>query len=131
MIRYKAVPKTQPGIKGGGEVKYCAAPTPSVLIDFRDLAKEISTASTFSRGDIYGLLNSFVESIVHHITIGDSVRLGDLGIFSLSISSDLRDTPEEINQKCIRELRLKFRPGVEIKKELKLVELVKARSRNQ
>lgn len=130
MITYKVIAKTEPGVKGGDQIKYCAAPTTRTLIEFEDVSREISKASSFSRGDIHGVLSSFVELIADHIQLGASVRLGDLGIFSVSMSSELKDTPEEVDQSSIRELRLNFRPSVELKRELSTVEFRKSRQMN-
>jgi predicted histone-like DNA-binding protein len=127
MIKYKVIAKSEPGVKGGGKLRYCAAPSNRTLIEFEDVSREISKVSSFSRGDIHGVLSSFVELIIDHIQLGASVRLGDLGIFSISISSDMKDSPEEVNSDCIRELRLNFRPSVEIKDELKRVSFVRDR----
>jgi predicted histone-like DNA-binding protein len=125
-IAYKIASKKSRDKAGNYVVKYCAVPTKRDLIGFRELARQISHRTTFSEADIHGALEAMQEAILDYIQEGNSVRLGDLGIFSASLGSDMKEKPEEVNIKAIKEARLVFRSSVFIKREMKKCKFVKA-----
>jgi len=125
-IKFKVAKKTQPGVKGGGNAKYCAIPNQKGLIEFRELAEEISTSTSLHEADIYAALKAFTIAIMKNIEAGNSVRLDEFGIFSVSFSSEMMDREEDVTAKTIKELRLKFRPDVRVKKKLGKVKFEKA-----
>ncbi|MDG4950549.1 DNA-binding protein, partial [Weeksellaceae bacterium KMM 9724] len=50
---------------------------------------------------------------------GRAVELGDIGTFSVAVSSNGSLTPEEVNLSNIRQTRLNYRPSRVFKKWLK------------
>ena len=86
--------RPQPGVKGGGIKKYYANPVHDREISLDGLTKAIEKTSTVSGADIRAVLYAAVEETVLGLADGRIVRLGDLGSFRISISSEGRDKPE-------------------------------------
>ena len=59
---------------------------PSRTATIDDLAAEISTISTFSSGDIKGLLESFTQVVTNRLKNGENVNLDGLGYYSVSLA---------------------------------------------
>ena len=74
--------------KSTGYGKYYAHRVPGKLIDTDQLAKRMSGRSTtFSEGEMRGILIDLTELIKELAFDGNSVKLGDLGIFFLGCKS--------------------------------------------
>lgn len=130
-IKYRVAERTEAGVSGGGNKKYCAMPTSRKLIGIPDILREIEKMSTFSQADTIGVLYALMSVLMSHIQDGDSIRFGELDIFSVSFKSDIEDSPEKIDSHNIREVRLNFRPSVYIKKELKQCKFTKMKEKNE
>ncbi|MFY0652290.1 MAG: HU family DNA-binding protein [Cyclobacteriaceae bacterium] len=124
-IMYKAVPKTQPGVVGGGQIKYYAGIVRERPMILRKFASEISNMSTLTTTDVYAVLESFLDRLYIYLEEGRIVSLGDLGSFSPNISGSGEINPEDVNKDSIRKLRVNFRPGVELKDRLSKVKFEK------
>ena len=75
---------------------------------------------------VLAMLNELVKSLNRHLADGKIVRLGDFGSFQISFGSEGAETPEKFNEKFIREKKVIFRPGKDVKKMLKTVEFEKS-----
>lgn len=84
----------------------------------KDISVDIEDRSSLSRGDISNVLDNLVDQIPKYLLDGQSVQLGDLGTFRLSLSSDGVDTPEVFNTGMIKNLKIIFTPGTMLKDEL-------------
>jgi predicted histone-like DNA-binding protein len=74
--------------KSSGYGKYYAHRVPGTLIDTESLAKRLAGRnSAFSEGEMRGVLIDLTELIKELAFEGNSVKLGDLGIFFLGIKS--------------------------------------------
>lgn len=74
--------------KSSGYGKYYAHRVPGKLIDTESLAKRLAGRnSAFSEGEMRGVLIDLTELIKELAFEGNSVKLGDLGIFFLGIKS--------------------------------------------
>lgn len=126
-IKYKAVSQAQPGIKGGGNYQYYARICERQNINLIQLCERIALMSTFSRGDVFGVVESLLDIIPTYLNDGYNVKLGDFGTFSLSLTSDPVDTVDKLTSKKIKKTNIKFRPGVEFKMAVKNPEFVKVK----
>lgn len=124
-IYYKVAERTQPGTAGGGQKKYIAMATKRQKIDLRELVEDISMKSSLSHADVIATVTALEEAIVDNIKMGRSMELGRIGIISPRIKRETRDNAKDVNFKCIKGVRLYFRPGVKIKRELKKCEFKK------
>lgn len=117
-IMYKAVPKTQPGVVGGGQIKYYAGIVRERPVVIRKFAAEISNMSTLTTTDVFAVLESFLDRLHVHLEEGRIVQLGDLGSFSPNLGSIGEDIPGDVSIRTIKNLRVNFRPSKELKKRL-------------
>lgn len=61
---------------------------------------------------------ALLEKTPQMLLLCNNVSLGDLGIFSASISSSTSDQPDMVSSKNIEKLKVHFRPSMEFKKRL-------------
>ncbi|MCL1860577.1 MAG: HU family DNA-binding protein [Proteobacteria bacterium] len=91
---------------------------PGRTIGINEIAQEIEKRSTTSKSDIMGVLVNLVELIPEHVSRGDSVKLGDLGIFRAIVTSQSAPTSAEINANMVKNVRVSFIASTEIKKAI-------------
>ena len=127
-IRYKVVSKCQPGVKGGGNKKYYIQPTKRHKVDLRELCLDISSRSTLNSVDVVAVVQSLLELIPNHLQDGNSVELGDLGIFTLHVSSEGVANPKKVSAHQVKGVKVGFRPGVYFKQQLKGLKFKKVRA---
>ena len=99
--------------------KFFASPIWSTVITIRALANEISKSCTLTATDVVAVLEAFLQLLPLFLKNGHSVRLGGFGIFRLSFSSMGQETKDDVSAKDISNVRVLFRPSVQLKKELK------------
>jgi len=104
------------------EAKYYAIPVRSGEISTRQLAREISKRCTLSEVDVRATLMALSETMQDYLHDGYSVKLDDLGRFTISATSDGFDTPEECTAKKVRAKKICFMADKELKKNLKGIE---------
>ncbi|MEQ9230883.1 MAG: hypothetical protein RIF46_09365, partial [Cyclobacteriaceae bacterium] len=78
-VKYKSVPKGQPGVAGGGIIKYYAAIERESKIDFRDLLAEIEELNVVHPGVFLAVLEAFHRKINYHLKNGIAEDLGKVG----------------------------------------------------
>jgi predicted histone-like DNA-binding protein len=71
-----------------------------------------------SSGDVVNALSNLVQVLPVHLKKGDSIRLGDLGSFRLSVTSEGVSDANALSLKNIKKPHLVFLPGVKLKKLL-------------
>lgn len=117
-IKFKAIERGQPGVVGGGERKFYASANVTGEVTIEGLTKRIEKISTVSGADIRAVLYALVEVSVDEMADGKIVRLGDLGYFRVSISSEGVTEQNEVTADIIKGGKVIFTPGKEIKKML-------------
>lgn len=118
MITYNIVQRGEPGVPGGGELKYYATANSTGEIGIYELSKLIEMISTVSDIDIAGVLRGFVKVVPLELAKGKIVRLEDFGYFRVSFSSTGHETEEEVSDKSITKRRILYTPGLIIKDTL-------------
>lgn len=78
----------------------------------------IAQMSTVSKTDVYAVLMGLTEVIPQQLEDGRIVRLGNLGSFSVSLSSSPSDTIEAVTAANVEQLKLSFRPSQELKRKV-------------
>ena len=122
---YKAVPKGQPGVAGGGTIKYYPAIVRERKVNIRAFAEEISERSMVGTTEVFAILESFVRLMGYHMEEGRTVELGQLGHFQPSITGSASDTPEEVKRSTIGKVKVNFRPSVLLARRLANVQFEK------
>ena len=85
-------------------------------LTFRELGKEISEGSTtVSDTDVMAVLNDLTKVLRRHLENGEMVRFGDFGTFQVALSSEGAETEEAFNPSLIRNEKIVFRPGMDLK----------------
>jgi predicted histone-like DNA-binding protein len=98
-----------------------AVPVWSGLVGTREIAQRLSERSTLSPADIRATLIGLVDVVEDYLHDGYSVKLDDLGVFRLSVTSAGYAAPEECTPHRVHAAKLCFRADTEIKKNLKFV----------
>ncbi|GMO53737.1 MAG: hypothetical protein Pg6C_20170 [Treponemataceae bacterium] len=87
-------------------------------VSLQEIAKEIVGRSALSLGDVRSVLSNLVDILPLFLKFGQSVRLEGFGSFHISVTSDGVENPADLNAHHIRNTRLVFVPGSELKKSL-------------
>jgi len=109
-ITFKILPRKNPQDITAPE-KFYAAAIASGSVDMDRLAEQISYQCTVTESDCYAVLLALERNIIDALGQGQIVKLGKLGHFQVSISSEGKDTIEEVNANAITKSRILFRPG--------------------
>lgn len=115
-MKYKVIQKGQPGVVGGGEKKYYASPVFTGEVNLDQLTAKIEKISTVSGADIRAVLYALVDVIPAELENSQIVRVGELGSFRLSLSSEGKAKEEEITAQSITGSKILFTPGTKLKK---------------
>jgi predicted histone-like DNA-binding protein len=81
----------------------------------RTLCKEIAARSTVSPADTQAVLVALTEVLTEELAESKIVRLGDFGAFQVSISSEGAETEDKFNASMIKNPKVVFRAGIDIK----------------
>lgn len=99
-------------MKVGDQLKWYGRVVKGENIDLRRIAEAISQKSTFTEGDIYGVLKSMVNEMKFFMQMGNTIRLDDLGSFHLSVESEMVDKKEDYRiDKHVKGVKCRFRPS--------------------
>ncbi|MBT0549066.1 HU family DNA-binding protein, partial [Riemerella anatipestifer] len=115
-IKYKVIQKGQPGVAGGGEKKYYASANTVSEKTLAGLTRDIEKISTVSGADIRAVLYALVDVMQTALAEGQVVRLGEMGSMRVSISSEGKAKEEEVTPAAIRNAKVVFTPGSDLKK---------------
>lgn len=82
------------------------------VLDINRFARHISEhGSVYSRADVQAILIQTVDCLREQLILGNKVQLGELGSFSISLSSEGTRKFEEFTQNNIRQVNILWTPG--------------------
>lgn len=117
-VKYIITEKGNPS-KPAEPKKFYATAKADGEVTFKKLSKEISDISTtVSDTDVLAVLNVLVKALINHLSEGRIVRFGEFGSFQVSLSSEGAATRKEFNTSLIRNSKITFRPGTNLKEML-------------
>ncbi len=118
MIPFKVV--TVPDKISAGETKYQYYPRicDRRRVKLHELSEQISRQCSFTSADVIGVLEAFISVVPGLLKENCSVELGDFGIFSLHAKAKGSPTAGEVSKRNITEVKMAFRPGIRVKKNL-------------
>ena len=126
-VNYKLNEKGNPGNPDAPK-KFYAHAVSSGDITMKKLSKEISEGSTtVSDTDVMAVLNDLTKILRRHLSEGAIVRFGDFGSFQIAITSIGAETEAKFNQAMIKNPKITFRPGVDLKEMLATVKYTKVK----
>lgn len=124
-ITFKSVARRNPQDVNLPE-KYYAKAIASGQVDLDTLAEQIAYECTVTESDTYAVLLALVRNVARELEQGRIVRLGKLGNFQISVSSEGYDTENEVNALGITKSRILFRPGKRLRESLDSLHYLKA-----
>lgn len=118
MIKYVIRAKKNPINK---TVKYYPQMAPTTPVTLAQIVKRIEKRSTVSSADVKAVLDVLQYEVVDALQNGNTVRLGDLGSFRLSIKAEGSDTSAEAKKagaNAITAVNVQFTKSVAMKEAL-------------
>ena len=94
MIKYVIRAKKNP-LRQAEAPRYYLQMAPATPVTLAQVIKRIEKRSTVSSADVKAVLDALQYEVIDALQNGNTVRLGDLGSFRLSIKADGYDTSEE------------------------------------
>jgi predicted histone-like DNA-binding protein len=124
-VKYKVIKKINPLKKDDPKKSYATIASEGE-ITLKQISKRIAAMSTVNSGDILAVLDLLVQILVEELSNGKTLRFGDFGSFALSLSSEGKDTDDEVTAAVIKAAKILFRPGSDLKKMLATLDYQKA-----
>lgn len=112
MLRKNMIDKDKPDL-------YYAIAKASGEIEIDELAERIQRASTVNWADVLCVLRALQTEMIDSFKKGETVRLGDLGSFYVTLRSGGVLLQEDVKGHLIVGARIRFRPGQELLKAMK------------
>ena len=106
-IKYRKVKRTpQTGENAGKELWYATVVTDREM-NFEEFVDHISSHnSPYSRGTVHGVMMDMLDCLKELILDGKSVRLGNLGLFSIGMKSHGELTKEKVSAASVEDIHL-------------------------
>ena len=127
-LKYRKIQRTPQTGENAGKKKWYATAVTDREVDFEGFVSHISDhGSPYSRGTIHGVLMDALDHLQELILDGKSVRLSDLGLFSIGMSSKAEDTKEKVTAASVDGVHLIVRntkswSNAELRKKCKVQE---------
>jgi len=127
-LKYRKVQRTPQAGVNAGKKKWYATAVSDRELSFEDFVTHIAEHnSPYSRGTVHGVVMDMLDCLQECILDGKSVRLSDLGLFSIGMSSKAEDTKEKVSAQSVEGVHLIVRntktwSNSELKKKCKIVE---------
>ena len=125
-LKYRKVERTPQVGKDAGKKKYYATAVQDRTMEFEDFVDHIAEHnSPYSRGTVHGVLMDTLDCLQELILDGKSVRLSDLGLFSLGMSSRGEESAAKVTAQSIEGVHLILRntkgwSNAELKKKCRI-----------
>lgn len=119
MIKYIIQGKKNPLKKT--EIKYYPQMAPSTPMTLAQIVKRVEKRSTVSSADVKAVLDALQYEVIEALENGNSVRLGDLGSFRLTIKSQGVETVAEAKKKgaqLIKKVNVQFTKSITMRDTL-------------
>lgn len=106
-LKYRKVSRTPQVGKDAGKKKYYATAVQDRTMEFEDFVTHISEHnSPYSRGTVHGVLMDALDCLQELILDGKSVRLSELGLFSIGMTSRGEETADKVSAQSITGVHL-------------------------
>lgn len=109
MIKYVIQAKKNPLKKE--EVKFYPQAAPTTPVTLAQIIKRIEKRSTVSSADVKAVLDALQYEVIEALENGNTVRLGDIGSFRLTIKAEGALTADEakgMGAKLIKQVNVQF-----------------------
>jgi predicted histone-like DNA-binding protein len=123
-ISYKVIAKVNPR-QPQAPKKYYAQAVRNKKITIKAISKSISEKTLVNPVDTQAVILALVVEIMKELQDSNAVQLGDLGTFSVSLSSTGSEVAEKFNVSMIKKARINYRPGSELTGTVKAFSFLK------
>lgn len=117
-VNFKLVAKKN-SLTNPPEVKYYPCAVSKSEEDLNSLTATISSRSSMSKADCYGVIIALTEAIGEALTDGKIVKIESLGTFQLTIKGTAAETIDELGKANISAAKIIYKPSNDLKKRLK------------
>ena len=110
MIKYIIQAKKN-NLQKPATIKYYPQAAPTTPLTLNQIVKRIEKRSTVSSADVKAVLDALQYEVIDALQNGNSVRLGDLGSFCLTIKAEGADTAADAKRQganLIKEVSVQF-----------------------
>ena len=127
-IKYKIISRKNPQEPDGAPVYYAKAVQDRTM-EFEDFVSHMSDHnSPYSRGVIHGVLTDMLDCLQELVLDGKSVRLGELGLFSIGLTGKASASRGEWDASLVEGVKLNVRntktwSNAELRKRCRLSEM--------
>lgn len=118
-------------IPGKEKTGYFAGKVSGGTIETDKLCSKISDRCTLTGSDVKAVIEALVEELSMELIYGRSVQIGDLGIFSASITSEVVDTKEALKPRKVRIKSITYLPSVRLKTKMEEAKFMRLRDFNK
>ena len=125
-LKYRKVQRTPQTGENAGKKKWYATSVTDREVDFEGFVSHISDhGSPYSRGTIHGVLMDALDHLQELILDGKSVRLSDLGLFSIGMTSRGEESRDKVSAASVEGVHLIVRntknwSNAELRKKCKI-----------
>jgi predicted histone-like DNA-binding protein len=117
-VNFKMVPKKNI-LVSPPQVKYYPCAIHKGEEDLDSLAELVSSQSSMSKADCYGVIIGLTDVISKALASGKIVRIDSLGSFQITVQGTPAETLEELGKANIKSAKIKFNPSKRMKTKLK------------
>lgn len=111
--------KNPSNLKLDSKSKYHPVVVSKGTISTKELFKAIASSTTYSESELKGVLEAIKERLTTYLSNGYNVELEDIGVFSLSLKSDVEIQKKNINAQSIKIDKVNIRPAASLNKNIR------------
>ena len=109
--------------KRKGQTLYYAQQVKGGKMTLPMVEEQIVKQTALSRGDVRSAIAALTDIVNDSLLRGDSVDLGDLGSFRVSVGTKRMDKPEDVNASTVKSIRIVHSPRKTMKEQAKKVSI--------
>ena len=118
-MKYRAIQRRNPTDPTAPK-KWYVTSVKTGTVTQRSISNDIVESSSLTHGDVSHAIESLLNAIPRYLLLGNSVKLGVLGTFRLSVSSPGVDAPEDVNANIISRVKVIYTPSPELRKQIQI-----------
>jgi len=126
LVRRYSMPSDKTSVK-----KYYALAKSTGVTDLNHLCRMIQARSAVSSADVKSVLDNLNFVMDMELSAGRIVKMGELGSFRLSLSSEGAEEEGAFNKTLVRKARVLFAPGISLQNTTKTLAFTRVSSNNE
>lgn len=111
-IKFRVVLRKNPITKAA---KYYPSPVHTTRVEQSKIVAEIAEQSALTTADVKACIDRLQYIIIHHLLEGQSVKLDDLGTFSITLDGKGSDSVKACKADTVQAVRVRFLPATTLK----------------